>query len=79
MKIFTGKVTACKSAKTATVVVERYVIHPLYGKRFKRSKAYQVHDEVGVKVGERVKFTACKPYSKLKKWKIVQTKGKGKI
>jgi len=79
MKIFTGKVISTKAAKTAVVAVERIVVHPLYGKRFKRLKNYQVHDETGVKEGEIVKFIASRPYSKTKKWKIVEkvkTKGK---
>jgi small subunit ribosomal protein S17 len=70
MKIFIGKVIATKSAKTATVAVERVVIHPLYKKRFKRLTKFQVHDEIGVKVGDRVKFADCRPVSKTKKWKI---------
>lgn len=74
MKIFTGKVIAVKNAKTATVAVSSVKIHPLYKKRFRRERNYQVHDEVGVKVGETVKFVASKPYSKLKKWKIVTLK-----
>ena len=45
MKIFTGKVTGIKTAKTATVSVERMVIHPLYKKRFKRDKKYQTQWE----------------------------------
>lgn len=72
MKIFIGHVIATKAAKTAVVSVERIVIHPLYKKRFKRDRKYQVHDETGVKVGDLVKFTACKPYSKTKKWKILE-------
>jgi len=59
-------------AKTATVAVERIVIHPLYKKRYKRVKRYHAHDELGVGVGDTVKFTASKPYSKLKRWKIVE-------
>ena len=74
MKIFTGRVIAAKMAKTATVSVDRILVHPLYGKRFKRDRKYQVHDEVGVKVGDMVKFVACKPYSKTKKWKILGDK-----
>jgi small subunit ribosomal protein S17 len=70
MKIFTGRVIATKSAKTATVAVERVVIHPLYKKRFKRLTKFQVHDEIGVKVGDGVKFADCRPISKTKKWKI---------
>lgn len=72
MKIFTGKVISNKMAKTATVAVERVVVHPLYKKRFKKLKKYHVHDEKGVKKGEIVRFTACKPYSKLKKWRIIK-------
>ena len=72
MKIFTGKVIAAKMAKTATVAVERVVIHPLYKKRFRRDTKYQVHDELGVKIGDTVKFAASKPYSKTKKWKILE-------
>lgn len=75
MKIFTGKVISTKMAKTATVFVWRVVIHPVYKKRFKRSKKYHVHDELGVKVGDEVRFTASKPYSKLKKWKIIEVVG----
>jgi small subunit ribosomal protein S17 len=81
MKIFIGKVIGTKTAKTATVAVERVVIHPLYKKRFKRFTKFQVHDELGVKVGDRVKFADSRPYSKSKKWKItevVKEKGKAK-
>lgn len=72
MKIFTGRVIATKSAKTATVSVERVIVHPLYKKRFRRDTKYQVHDEIGVKVNNMVKFVASKPYSKVKKWKITE-------
>ena len=72
MKIFTGQVISTKMSKTATVAVERIVVHPIYRKRFKRTKKYQVHDELGVRVGDKVFFTACKPISKLKKWKIIE-------
>lgn len=59
-------------AKTATVEVERVKIHPLYKKRFKRSTKYHVQDETGVKIGDIVKFADSRPYSKSKKWKIMQ-------
>ena len=72
MKIFTGRVVATKAAKTAVVSVDRVVVHPLYKKRFKRDKKYQTHDELGVKVGDMVKFVASKPYSKTKKWKVLE-------
>ncbi len=72
MKIFIGKVVSTKMSKTATVAVERIVVHPMYKKRFKRTKKYHVHDELGVKVDDRVSFAACKPVSKLKRWKIIE-------
>ncbi len=72
MKIFTGKVIKTKDAKTATVAVSRIVINRLYQKRVKRMRKYHVHDEIGVAVGDLVKFVACKPISKSKKWKIVK-------
>ena len=71
MKIFTGKVVSKKMEKTATVLVERVVIHPVYKKRYKLAKKYHVHDEMGTSVGDTVNFVASKPFSKLKKWKIV--------
>lgn len=72
MKIISGKVVSTKMDKTATVAVERVVAHPVYKKRFRRVKKYHVHDEMGVKVGDIVKFSASRPFSKLKKWKVVE-------
>ncbi len=72
MKVFTGKVVSVKMEKTAVVVVARVVTHPIYKKRYRRTKKYHVHDKLGVKVDDEVKFAASKPYSKLKKWKIIE-------
>ena len=72
MKIFTGKVKSTKMQKTAVVVVERVVQHPVYKKRMRKLKKYLVHDEFGVKAGQLVRFVASRPYSKLKKWKVIE-------
>lgn len=72
MKIFTGKVISKKMQKTATVLVERLVLHPIYLKRIKRSKKYHVQDDIGANEGDLVKFESCYPVSKLKKWKIIE-------
>ncbi len=72
MKVFIGKVISTPTEKTAKVAVERVVLHPLYKKRLKRVRNYLVHDEIGVKTGDNVKFVAGKPISKLKKWKITE-------
>lgn len=70
MKVFTGKVVATKMSKTATVVVEEMLVHPLYKKRLTRKKKYHVHDEVGAEIGDTVRFVETKPYSKTKRWEI---------
>ncbi len=78
MKIFTGKVLSTKMNKTAKVAVERFIAHPVYKKRLKKSKKYLVHDELGVKDGQKVKFVASKPYSRHVKWQIIEVVGEKK-
>jgi len=72
MKIFSGVVVSKKMKDTATVEVTRVILHPVYKKRIKRTKKYQVHDEIGTEVGQKVFFVASRPYSKTKKWKIIK-------
>lgn len=72
MRIFTGHVVSTKMAKTAIVAVENVVVHPLYKKRFRRLRRYSVHDDLGTKVGDLVKFVTTKPYSKTKRWRILE-------
>jgi len=72
MKIIEGIITSTKMTKTATVLVERFKNHPLYKKRIKVKKKYHAHDEIGVKVGDRVKIQECRPISKTKKFKIIE-------
>lgn len=71
MKVFSGIVIANKMPKTVTVEVERFLSHPLYKKRFKRSRKYQVHSETELRVGDKVRFVATRPISKTKKWKVL--------
>ncbi len=75
MKIFTGTVTSKKMQKTATVVVNRVIVHPVYKKRVRRMKKYQVHDDLNAVVGQVVKFAASKPYSKTVKWNLLEIVG----
>ncbi|MEX0622202.1 MAG: 30S ribosomal protein S17 [Candidatus Woykebacteria bacterium] len=67
---FIGRVIGKKMDKTATVVVERLVTHPLYKKRSRKIKKYKVHDEINSEVGDRVIFTSSKPISKEKRFVI---------
>ena len=72
MKLLKGKVISTKMAKTATVLVERRKIHPIYKKGIKVTKKYHVHDEIGVKLGDNVKIVETRPISKTKRWRIVE-------
>ena len=72
MKQFTGIVIDNKMAKTAKVLVKRIKVHPLYKKQMRIKKIYHVHDEIGAKEGDQVKFRDCRPVSKTKRWQIVE-------
>lgn len=64
-----GKVVSDKRAKTVTVLVERRVKHPIYGKIVIRSSKYHAHDENGeYKLGDTVEITESRPISKTKNW-----------
>ena len=69
----TGRVVSDKMEKTITVLVERQVRHPLYGKYIKRSKKMHVHDpEQTCKIGDVVVIEECRPLSKTKAWRLVK-------
>ncbi|HLD91793.1 MAG TPA: 30S ribosomal protein S17 [Patescibacteria group bacterium] len=72
MKIFQGKIVSNKNNKTLIIEVERLLAHPVYKKRFKRSKKYHVHSEKEHKIGEVIKFVETRPISKLKRWKVIE-------
>lgn len=68
-----GRVISDKMDKTAVVMIERKVAHPLYGKFMKRSTKYHVHDENNeCGIGDTVKIKECRPYSKTKTWSLVK-------
>ena len=72
-----GKVVSDKMDKTVTVLIERNVKHPLYGKFISQSKKYHAHDEANqAKTGDMVEIAEGRPISKTKAWvvtRIVQT------
>ena len=71
-RILTGTVVSDKTDKTVTVLVERRVKHPLYGKIIQRSKRYHAHDEGNeFKTGETVRIEETRPISKTKTWKVL--------
>ena len=69
---FTGVVVSDASDKTIVIRVERTVRHSKYGKRYIRGSRYHVHDEKNqYKVGDTVSFEESRPYSRLKRWRVV--------
>ena len=71
-RILVGTVVSDKTDKTVTVLVERKVKHPLYGKIIRRSKKYHAHDEGNeFKPGDTVRIEETRPISKTKTWKVL--------
>lgn len=69
----TGKVVSNKMDKTITVLVERRVKHPVYGKFITRSSKLHAHDENNeCNIGDVVVVVETRPYSKSKTWKLVK-------
>src|SRR3989442_15641142 len=66
----TGRVVSDKMNKTVTVLVERRVKHPLYGKVVTKSSKYHAHDENNeFKQGDLVEIEACRKLAKTKAWR----------
>ena len=71
-KELNGKVIKDQNDKTVVVLVKRRYSHPFFGKVVTSSKKYQVHDEKNkFKVGSEVKIIESIPYSKKKRWKVI--------
>ena len=78
-RILIGTVVSDKTDKTVTVLVERKVKHPLYGKIIRRSKKYHAHDEGNdFKPGDTVRIEETRPISKTKTWKVLDRVQAGK-
>jgi small subunit ribosomal protein S17 len=66
-----GRVVSDKMQKTVTVLVERRVKHPIYGKVVTRSSKYHAHDENNeAKTGDLVEIEACRKMAKTKAWRV---------
>lgn len=73
----TGKVISSKMDKTATVLIERKVKHPIYGKYIRRSTKLHVHDaDNACQEGDTVTIQQCRPLSKTKSWQLVDIVGR---
>jgi len=68
----TGRVVSNKMDKSITVLIERRVKHPRYGKIIKRSTKLMAHDENNeCQQGDLVTISSCRPLSKSKTWRLV--------
>jgi len=75
-RTLTGKVVSSKMDKTITVVVERLVKHPTYGKYVRRTTKLLAHDENNeCNEGDTVDIAQCRPLSRRKSWTLVRVVG----
>ncbi|WP_372758663.1 30S ribosomal protein S17 [Litorivivens sp.] len=69
----TGRVVSDKMEKTITVLVERRVKHPVYGKYITKSSKIHAHDENNeCKSGDLVTISETRPLSKTKSWTLLR-------
>ncbi len=72
-KVRVGIVVSDSMDKTCVVRIDRYVNHPLYKKKVKLSKKYQVHDEKNeCEVGDKIRIMETRPLSKNKYFRLVE-------
>ena len=72
-RVVTGKVVSNKMDKTITVLLERRVKHPVYGKYITRSSRVHAHDENNqCGIGDTVTVAESRPISKSKSWKLLE-------
>ena len=78
-KVRVGRVTSNKMDKTATVLIERRVKHPLYHRIVKKSKKVLAQDEDNdCQIGDEVRIVETRPLSKRKRWKVVEVTERAK-
>jgi small subunit ribosomal protein S17 len=65
-----GRVASDKMMKTVTVLIERKVKHPMYGKFIVQSRKYAAHNEMGAAAGDLVEIQETRPISKTKAWVV---------
>ena len=71
LQTLTGRIVSDKMNKTVTVLVERRVKHPLYGKVVTRTSKHHAHDENNeFKEGDLVEIEACRKLAKTKAWRV---------
>lgn len=72
-KQIVGTVSSNKMDKTITVLVQRRLRHPIYGKMVKKSKKFFAHDEANdCNEGDLVRIRESRPLSRKKRWQLVE-------
>ena len=75
-----GRVVSDKMDKTVTVLVERRVKHPIYGKIITKSKKYHAHDENNeMGAGDLVEIEESRPMSRTKTWRVTRLLEKAEV
>lgn len=78
-RTMSGRVVSDKMDKTITVLIERRVPHPVYGKYVRRSTKIHAHDQNNeCKEGDTVVIEPCRPLAKTKSWRLVKILEKAK-
>jgi small subunit ribosomal protein S17 len=73
VRTLTGIVVSDKMDKTITVLIERRVKHPIYGKYVKRSTKLHAHDETNqCRTGDKVTISETRPLAQTKSWALVE-------
>jgi len=72
-----GRVVSNKMQKTVTVLVERKVQHPIYGKYMVRSTKYHAHTEDAISEGSLVEIRESRPISRTKTWVVARVVASG--
>ena len=73
LRTIIGRVVSNKMDKTVSVLVERIIKHPVYGKYIKRSTKLLAHDENNqCQEGDLVAIISCRPISKRKAFRMVE-------
>lgn len=74
-----GRVVSDRMNKSITVAVDRQIKHPIYGKFITKTKKYMTHDEENqARPGDLVRIMETRPYSKTKRWRLLEVIEKAK-
>jgi small subunit ribosomal protein S17 len=76
----TGRVVSDGMDKTVVVAVDRWVLHPLYGKGLRRTARFMAHDEHNeAKRGDTVAIAESRPLSRRKRWVVTRVVAKAQV